>query len=838
MHELVEHLNSEGYGVDEVIPDGNLHRFKVDHKDSKKSGFYTAYRNFSVKTGEDFFVIVYGSWRDSESKTFCTLAGKLSKEDRQTVNKRIEEAKRKAEKERRENQEIVSKEISAAFEKLNSSGESLYLKKKQIESELDLGIKFTSRNTVVIPARDIDGRIWSLQSIEHDGTKRFSTGGRVGGCFHTLGDLQGAEVVYVAEGFATAVSIYLAVKQSVIVTFNAKNLIPVCAALKERYPDKQFVVCGDDDRDAKKADGTPFNPGRESAEDAAKRCLGTTVFPQFVKTEYKSDTDFNDLHCKEGLEKVREQILSAEKNKNLALYPLGFRENDYYFTSTENGQVASLSGFSETDLLKLMPIEYWEAVFPAKGAGRVNWTDAKSVLMSKCRAKGIFESRLVRGSGVWLDENRVVVNMGDHLIVDGKNCGMRDLRSKFFYTLGPSMKKLSKKPLTAEECSVITDAAHMFKWRKDDFGFLLAGAMVTMRVCGSLPIRPHLWLTGERATGKSTLFNRFIEPLLGRQAILIIGNSTEAGIRQEVKSNAFPVVIDEFENNGPASAEKNQSIVDLLRAAWSETNAVILKGSANGIAQQYQARFAALVVSIRQIGLSDADASRFATIELAPHGDDAKHWEKLDAALNNISYDIGERLFARVIKLMPVLVTNFKTVKKALTKTSAGQRFSDQYGMLLAGYALLLQDEPCTDSQADWLVSQVRLEDARDDSKTVDQMDALDHFLTTKVSVKGDGSSFDTTIGYMVENLGKLGAIESPVQKDSLLNLGIKVSNEFLEVAIPEHAEQERAIWKGTKWSKSWHKTLVRLEGAEIKPSRFYGKLKKTVRIPMKSILK
>src|SRR5690606_23971281 len=108
------------------------------------------------------------------------------------------------------------------------------------------------------------------------------------------GKLEDAQTIYIAEGFATAASIHLAIKQPVVAAFNAGNLPNVARELHARYKDKAFVICGDDDA------FTDGNPGRTKAEEAAKKALGESVFPAFRENPDKH-TDFNDLHLAEGL---------------------------------------------------------------------------------------------------------------------------------------------------------------------------------------------------------------------------------------------------------------------------------------------------------------------------------------------------------------------------------------------------------------------------------------------------------------------------------------------------------------------------------------------------------
>ena len=76
---------------------------------------------------------------------------------------------------------------------------------------------------------------------------------------------------------------------------------------------------------------------------------------------------------------------------------------------------------------------------------------------------------------------------------------------------------------------------------------LLAGWVALAPTCGCLDWRPHIWLTGGAGTGKS-LIHRFISPLLHDMGVPVSGNTTEAGLRQTLKSDALPVVFDEAES--------------------------------------------------------------------------------------------------------------------------------------------------------------------------------------------------------------------------------------------------------------------------------------------------
>lgn len=124
---------------------------------------------------------------------------------------------------------------------------------------------------LVIPARDREGVLHTLQFIDGAGTKRFLTGGRIAGCYYAMGKPCG--VLLVCEGYATAASLYMATGHAVAAAFSAGNLARVALALRSKFPDARIVICGDDDP-------TPGNPGRTAAIGAARAAGGLVALPK------------------------------------------------------------------------------------------------------------------------------------------------------------------------------------------------------------------------------------------------------------------------------------------------------------------------------------------------------------------------------------------------------------------------------------------------------------------------------------------------------------------------------------------------------------------------------
>jgi putative DNA primase/helicase len=150
-----------------------------------------------------------------------------------------------------------------------------------------------SGQALMLPMRDADGVLWAIQYIlPHKNTplgqrdKHFPAGCRKQGLFHTLGkDPTGT--LAVAEGYATAATIYERTGHQTFVAFDAGNLLSVATAIRARHPKARIIIAADNDR------FTTGNPGVRFATEAAAAVGGIVRVPQFLPDE--PGTDWNDL---------------------------------------------------------------------------------------------------------------------------------------------------------------------------------------------------------------------------------------------------------------------------------------------------------------------------------------------------------------------------------------------------------------------------------------------------------------------------------------------------------------------------------------------------------------
>lgn len=803
--ELLNYARERGFDLPPPDFSGKIHRFG-----EKKCKWYVAWQNGK------FTNAVFGDWKTGEKHEYTNVE-KTEKKDYAEFRKIVKEKSDLAEIERKKNQETVAEECARDLESFDKMGVTKYMQKKQINELFGaLTCLEDSGRELIIATRDIDGKAWGYQRILPDGRKFFQAGQKTSGTFFQFGVV--TDQLIICEGWATGASIYMAMSCAVFSAFNAGNMKNVALVLRMRYPQAKIIIAGDDDE-----------VGRAKAKEA-----GNAVFPT------DGCNDFNDLHVAKGLQAIRacftspapggteEDIVVEEPvDKSTTWRALGYDESTHFFYDDRCKDIVKMTSFTDVQIMQLVPLERLVMDFPAKKSP-VNWTDAKDFFIQASRAKGPFDVFRVRGTGVWLDNGKTVVNTGHSLFTTNQD------NSRYFYIRTRNqMPPIHDKPLEAGETLSLRAVCESLRWEDMKSGYLLAGWIAIARIAGALPVRPHIWLTGGAGTGKSTVMDRVVRPGLGvpEGKYYLQGGTTEAGIRQAIKADSLPIIFDEFESTGDGSKERVQNLIELLRQTWSHTQGVVLKGSAGGVAVPYALSFAALVSSIRVNLDNDADRSRFSVLELKAHNSNMAEWQGLKELMTDLTEEFGERLFARSIKMVPVILKSYATLADELA-AAVNQRFGQQMGMLLAGYYSLVSDEPISKEAAAGMVTELGFHEEKDEAAQTDEWECLNYLWQKRiVGNHPDGQRFDDSIGEMVTS-------GLPFYFRILKNYGIIVEpGEQLFFVANDHTEL-RALFRGTRWETCYRKSLARLP--DVKRGRlkwFAGKQSRCTEIKL-SILK
>lgn len=310
-----------------------------------------AWDDWSSAAGNYDAKAVLASWRGFRARPGGVGIGTLIKlamdggwrwpeqdeEDEAVRAERVQQAaRRRAEREARARREAEARERGQAtamqrareqWRAAARTGSSPYALRKGItEPE---SVRYLADGSLVIPMLRYDEpqdvALRGVQLIAPDGGKRFTPGMAKAGTACRLGLAAVGEPVLICEGWATGMSLRMAMAEGwgarrwpVFVAFDAGNLPLVAEAVYQRHPQCPIVVMGDDDH-ATTVRGVAHNTGRiqaqvaqESVMDAGCK-LVVRAAPVFDRATPRGpkDTDFNDLHRLEGLGAVVAQLRVA-----------------------------------------------------------------------------------------------------------------------------------------------------------------------------------------------------------------------------------------------------------------------------------------------------------------------------------------------------------------------------------------------------------------------------------------------------------------------------------------------------------------------------------------------
>ncbi|MER1511766.1 primase-helicase zinc-binding domain-containing protein [Enterobacter hormaechei] len=157
------------------------------------------------------------------------------------------------------------------------------------------GVTFRAGD-VVVPLYDDTGALVNLQLINSDGLKRTLKGGAVKGACHTIeGKKQAGKRLWIAEGYATALTVHHLTGETVMVALSSVNLLSLASLVRQKYPACQIVLAADRDLNG---------DGQNKAAAAAGACEGVVALPPVFG-------DWNDTFMQHGGEAARKAIYDA-----------------------------------------------------------------------------------------------------------------------------------------------------------------------------------------------------------------------------------------------------------------------------------------------------------------------------------------------------------------------------------------------------------------------------------------------------------------------------------------------------------------------------------------------
>ncbi len=293
---------------------------KIDTPKSKTCGVGGKwwYKLYTFQREQLVFIVgSFGSYKTGDSQKVEVDWKPLAQAERQRLQAQHAAAKAAEDEARRQEAELAALGAADLWLAAHKSGESKYLTRKGVTGE---ACRYLHDGSIVIPLLRYDqpreSALRGVQRIFADGAKRFTKGFAKTGCALRLGTVVPGRVILVCEGYATGLTLRMATSRMfvVYVALDAGNLVHAVPLLRELHSDCPLLICGDDDHLTRdQQTGKLNNPGRTTARKVAKTVEHCDfLWPVFAAaTRGPKDTDFNDLHARQGLDAVTRQINSV-----------------------------------------------------------------------------------------------------------------------------------------------------------------------------------------------------------------------------------------------------------------------------------------------------------------------------------------------------------------------------------------------------------------------------------------------------------------------------------------------------------------------------------------------
>jgi hypothetical protein len=486
--------------------------------------------------------------------------------------------------------------------------------------------------------------------------------------------------------------------------------------------------------------------------------------------------------------------------------------------------------------------------YDKSGATVVGWQiqAAQEYLITEADKAGLFSpSRVIRGPGVWRTSEGLIVHCGDAVLVGGiwRPAGVRI--GDHIYRVGQRETRPADAPASEGEIAEVFDFLQSWNWRAPVHApRLLLGWIGAASIAGALTWRPHIQLTGDKGSGKSTLVE-LVKALLG-STVISVSAPTEAGIRQLLEGAARPVLVDEIETD---NMDRARRVIELVRLASTEGQAPVPRGGVNGRATQWPVRACFMLSSILHVKFRGQDLSRICVLELdaLPAGERSdgelpQAWARRETSRLGA---IGPALRRRMIDSYPRLLHNIAVYEGAVIAQGQRARVADQLGILLACAETLISDAPVTPERAAKLVADFIIPDITGHDEEDDHASFIQHLLSSSVAVSFDrGGQRFSTIGELVRRTdgGKLATYNGELRQHGLAVMtdlpGDPPPKAGPHLAIAYTHQGLAVLLGGTRWADgTWKQAAMRLPFAcQAGPVSFAGIKQRAVWVPIESL--
>ena len=505
---------------------------------------------------------------------------------------------------------------------------------------------------------------------------------------------------------------------------------------------------------------------------------------------------------------------------------LGFSEDGYFFLPKRQNVPIKISRGQtsmKNNMTELAPMDWWMAYFSRlnkDGEEVLDLARALQWLRDGSTRKGMYNDELLLGTGAYKDDAGYIVNTG---IALASPCGAvstyEEYTGRLAFTRAKVELKIDAEPWTEADGRFLYDQLKTFGFDQPLAYYSIIGFCALAPFAPILFRRPHIWITAKRGTGKSALLEWLIVPLLGEEYAFYTDGTTEAGIRQTLRRNNRPVVLDEFEANKKYDIAMLENILKLARSSYTGSQTVKGSSSQNAIAFSLKMMFCFASINVNIS--NDADRSRIAVCRMKESNGKMKTIPNPDGLRARMFYRIGE------------VNENILKLHATMEDMDYEYRTADTYAPLMVGLWMTLSDRPFPVNRGACDPSDVELYDhilaalpqtAQTEEKHADEERIVERILQEKIRISSDT---ELTVAEMLSGID-LSDPSKLIHGDTLQRYGIRRHRDkalgFEVLTISHDHDKIKEMLKETPFGSSYKEVLKR-NGAYVltKPVRMAG---------------
>jgi hypothetical protein len=498
--------------------------------------------------------------------------------------------------------------------------------------------------------------------------------------------------------------------------------------------------------------------------------------------------------------------------------------------------------------------QWLKEYFPSdKGSSGFAGHSAAMWLIRQCVTRGWFNPDTgFRGRGVWrLESGDLIVHLGDTIWRYGADGGRVETFAAGCRVGDHIYAELTRDPrpaepkdaATAEDVDRVLGLLQSWNWSHPRDAEIMLGWIGAAMLAGALRWRPHIWVGGLPASGKSQL-EKFVRGLFGPGAVVRASEPSRAFIVDALAGAARPVMLDELERNlDPA---KQDMIIELSRLASTDDQSGIGRSSLSGRVTHKPLRAAMYFSAVARPPMRQQDLRRIYVTQLLPLPEASEEGRLRLAEIRQSSEALGAKLKARALAAWPRFRANLDAFDGAITRQiKRGGGLVDQLGTLLAMAYALLKDAALTGAEADAALQGFDLTAVTGDSDSHEPMECARHLLTSFVNLDVEGKRETRPVGELLADAATVGeAAEYGPAARALRRYGMRIEyypfagvvEPCLIVANRHQALEE--IYDGSRWSQGvWAQFFDKPLGeACASPMRFSGVQVRAKRVPLRRL--